>query len=81
MYYFNGIYDGVCAEGVNHGMVAIGYGFDEAEGMEYAIVRNSWGPNWGEAGYVRVALVDDDELSQAGGKCMMLAYPNYPIVA
>ncbi len=40
---------------VNHAMVGVGYGVSST-GVEFAIVRNSWGTGWGEAGYLRVAL-------------------------
>ena len=40
---------------VNHAMVGVGYGVSST-GVEFAIVRNSWGTRWGESGYVRVAL-------------------------
>ena len=37
----------------NHGVTVVGYGTDR--GHEYWLVRNSWGPNWGESGYFRMA--------------------------
>lgn len=40
---------------VNHAMVGVGYGVSST-GVEFAIVRNSWGTGWGESGYIRVAL-------------------------
>lgn len=38
---------------VNHGVVIVGYGQSGSAGA-YWIVRNSWGPNWGEDGYIRI---------------------------
>ena len=53
--YNGGIYDG-CDFNKNidtdHAVVAVGYGSDK-DG-NYFIVRNSWGPTYGEEGYIRV---------------------------
>lgn len=38
---------------VNHAFVAVGRGWDD-KGKEFLIIRNSWGPTWGEDGYFRV---------------------------
>jgi cathepsin L len=46
---------------LNHLVVLEGYGFDEETGEEYWIVRNSWGPRWGEHGYIRLKRVGESE--------------------
>jgi len=38
-----------------HAIKVVGYGKDKASGLSYWICANSWGPNWGESGYFRIA--------------------------
>jgi C1A family cysteine protease len=40
-----------CPDDVNHGVVLVGW--DDAEGVW--LMKNSWGPGWGEGGYARIA--------------------------
>merc|ERR1711876_122782 len=40
--------------GTNHALAIVGYG--QEEGMDYWIVKNSWGGDWGEGGYIRVEM-------------------------
>jgi C1A family cysteine protease len=43
-----------CAYSINHAVVIVGYGRTNT-GINYWIVKNSWGPYWGERGYIRIA--------------------------
>eukprot|EP00897_Mesotaenium_endlicherianum_P002855 jgi/Mesen1/2598/ME000166S01720 len=52
-----GVYaDPACAGGVvNHAVLLVGYNLKAAAGP-YWIIRNSWGPGWGDAGYMYLAM-------------------------
>jgi cathepsin L len=49
------------ATDLDHLVVLEGYGTDEESGEDYWLVRNSWGPLWGEKGYIRLKQVGSDE--------------------
>lgn len=51
-YFRSGIFDDDnCKNGtINHGVLIVGYG--RANATDYWIVRNSWGTNWGQNGYI-----------------------------
>jgi cathepsin C len=42
------INDPNCSPVVNHNALAVGYGTDTATGLDYYIVKNSWGSQWGK---------------------------------
>lgn len=43
--------------GLDHAIAIVGFGTDP-EGGDYWIVRNSWGSEWGEQGYIRLGRVE-----------------------
>lgn len=55
--YEGGIFSG-CNYAANismdHAVQAVGYGHDFTSGLDYWIVRNSWSPDWGENGFIKL---------------------------
>lgn len=43
-----------CGTSQTHAVLAVGYGSDEATGLDYYLVRNSFGADWGDNGYVKI---------------------------
>jgi len=57
--YSGGVFDGCSFDeniSINHGVQLVGYGsdFSPLGVYDYWLVRNSWGPNWGENGYIKL---------------------------
>lgn len=54
--YKGGIYSSkICSsKDLDHAVVLVGYGTDSDSGLDYWIVKNSWGTRWGEDGYFRI---------------------------
>ena len=58
-----------CGNAIDHAVTVVGWG--EENGIKYWKVRNSWGSNWGEAGYVRMQRTSQ-------GMCGMYTQAAYP---
>lgn len=55
--YGGGIFSGGCTEdncALDHVVVAYGYRKNVGRSTGYWLIRNSWGPSWGEEGYIRL---------------------------
>ncbi|CAK9135384.1 unnamed protein product [Ilex paraguariensis] len=72
--YLSGVFTGLCGTELDHGVAAVGYGTEN--GVDYWLVRNSWGPNWGENGYIRL---ERNLANTTTGKCGIAVEPSYPI--
>lgn len=65
MSYKSGILDDSECQGafIDHAVACVGYGSED--GIDYWIVRNSWGTSWGEEGYVRMIRNKNNQCSVA----------------
>jgi len=70
--YGGGVMTGCKNTDIDHAVQAVGYG--ASGGKSYWIVRNSWGPGWGEKGYIRLnrdmdSTISTDTNPGDGGGC------------
>jgi KDEL-tailed cysteine endopeptidase len=72
-FYSGGVMDSTCGTQLDHGVLAVGYGTDA--GKEYYKVKNSWGADWGEKGYIRLGRGAKFNPSGQCGIQMMASYP------
>mmetsp|Transcript_58734 Transcript_58734/g.182457 ORF Transcript_58734/g.182457 Transcript_58734/m.182457 type:complete len:384 (+) Transcript_58734:138-1289(+) len=71
--YTGGVLTQACGAKLDHGVLLVGYGTEG--GVDYWKVKNSWGPGWGEHGYIRMKRgVPKD------GECGINDGPTYPVV-
>lgn len=73
MHYTGGVFDGDCYTDADHEIIVVGYGSEGDE--KYWRAKNSWGLDWGEDGYIRIARSFED----GAGKCGIQTWPSYPI--
>ncbi|CAL1393226.1 unnamed protein product [Linum trigynum] len=70
--YESGIFTGECGTELDHGVTAVGYG--ESGGMKYWLIKNSWGAQWGEEGYIRMQR----DIPAKEGICGIAMQASYP---
>lgn len=74
--YSSGIYsDPSCGTQLDHGVLIVGYGHDLFYNMDYWIVKNSWGPEWGDKGYIKIQR----NIENSSGMCGIAMQPSIPI--
>jgi len=72
--YTSGVLTGdACGTNLDHGVLIVGYG--EEQGTEYWLVKNSWGPSWGDEGYIKLGRSDSTNDPGVCGVAMQASYP------
>ncbi|KAJ1441872.1 Peptidase C1A, papain C-terminal [Sesbania bispinosa] len=74
-FYSSGILTGKCGTDLNHSVTVVGYG-ETHDGTKYWLVKNSWGTDWGEEGYIRMKR----DTHAKEGLCGIAMGPTYPVV-
>jgi len=62
-----------CGTSLDHGVLLVGYGTEGTN--DYWILKNSWGPAWGEDGFFRIAR---DMKTKGPGICGLQEQASYP---
>eukprot|EP01054_Gregarina_sp_Poly1_P004176 Gregarina_sp_Poly_1__4175@NODE_2286_length_2360_cov_11_684256_g1463_i0_p1_GENE_NODE_2286_length_2360_cov_11_684256_g1463_i0NODE_2286_length_2360_cov_11_684256_g1463_i0_p1_ORF_typecomplete_len465_score35_66Peptidase_C1/PF00112_23/5_3e68Inhibitor_I29/PF08246_12/1_5e16Peptidase_C1_2/PF03051_15/4_4e08TPP_enzyme_N/PF02776_18/0_12_NODE_2286_length_2360_cov_11_684256_g1463_i08932287 len=76
-FYHKGVLDLPCGKKLNHAVLLVGYSHDEERHEAYWYVKNSWGPTWGDQGFIRIGRKHHGK----AGECGILLSPTIPIVA
>ncbi|XP_075665574.1 senescence-specific cysteine protease SAG12-like [Castanea sativa] len=74
-HYESGVFTGQCGTDLNHAVTAVGYGTSD-DGIKYWLMKNQWGPDWGEGGYMRIQR----DSGVGGGLCGLSSMASYPTV-
>jgi C1A family cysteine protease len=68
-FYSSGVLTSGCGQNLDHGVLVVGYG--TLNGVDYWRVKNSWGPTWGDQGYINIQ-------KSAANLCGVLSAASYP---
>jgi hypothetical protein len=74
-FYSGGVLDSYkCGTDLDHGVLIVGYGNEK--GIDYWLVKNSWGSSWGDNGYIKIKRSNStDDI----GICGIASSPSYPV--
>ncbi|CAI8609304.1 unnamed protein product [Vicia faba] len=72
--YESGVFTGDCGTKLDHAVLVVGYGSEN--GVDYWLVRNSWGTNWGVDGYFKI---ERNYRYSRAGKCGIALFPSFPV--
>ncbi|CAO2192840.1 unnamed protein product [Urochloa humidicola] len=73
-HYKKGVYNGPCGTKLNHAVTVVGYGKEGKD--KYWLVKNSWGPKWGDKGFIKMKK---NIAGKPEGLCGIAIRPSFPL--
>jgi len=74
-FYSSGVLTTDCGTNLDHGVLLVGWGVD-SNNVSYWKVKNSWGTEWGDDGYILLQR----GVADSQGQCGVAMQPSYPVV-